>query len=126
MSHRQDYCPVGNVPCQSMCDTPCKSRKPISNFDAADEFMREPHTDDVFAAYQQGIRFAERNHGIGKAPRPEAPTRQIKIRTYCEDCGKSVSDEPDGIHTCSPQYGKAASQINPDSAAPLQGKEAGV
>jgi len=43
------------------------------------------------------------------APRPDAPTSQIKIRTYCDDCGKSVSDEPDGIHTCSPQYGKSGS-----------------
>lgn len=40
------------------------ARKPISNFHAADEFTAEPHTDDVFAAYQQGIRFAERHHGI--------------------------------------------------------------
>jgi len=39
---------------------------------------------------------------------------QIKIRTYCEDCGKSVSDEPDGIHTCSPQYGKPANRGDGD------------
>lgn len=44
-------------------------------------------------------------------------TGQIKIRTYCEDCGKSVSDEPDGIHTCSPQYGKpvSGSDVNKES-----------
>ena len=40
------------------------AREPISNFHAADEFTTEPHTDDVFAAYQQGIRFAERHHCI--------------------------------------------------------------
>lgn len=47
-------------------------RKPISNFGAADAFTIEPHTDDVFSAYQQGIRFAERRHGINAAPVPSA------------------------------------------------------
>lgn len=63
---RPDYCPISNEPCQSLCDTPCKviKRKPISEFEAADSFTTEPHTDDVFAAYQQGIRFAERHHEI--------------------------------------------------------------
>jgi hypothetical protein len=36
----------------------------ISDFDAADAFTTEPYTSDVFAAYQQGIRLAERRHGI--------------------------------------------------------------
>jgi hypothetical protein len=27
---RGDYCPAVNEPCQSMCDVPCKSRKPLS------------------------------------------------------------------------------------------------
>lgn len=39
-------------------------RKPLTNFVMADQFTSEPHTDDVFAAYQQGIRFAERYYGI--------------------------------------------------------------
>lgn len=24
---RADYCPIGNEPCQSLCETPCGSRK---------------------------------------------------------------------------------------------------
>lgn len=27
MSRRPDYCPIGNEPCQSLCETPCGSRK---------------------------------------------------------------------------------------------------
>lgn len=26
MSTRPDYCPVGNVPCQSLCEEPCTTR----------------------------------------------------------------------------------------------------
>lgn len=70
-------------------------------------------SDDICEHHLDVVRATEAAHGIGKAPRPDEATGQIKIRTYCEDCGKSVSDEPDGIHTCSPQYGKEASQINP-------------
>jgi len=71
---RPDYCPIGGEPCQSLCEKPCKviRRKPISDFDAADAFTTEPHTDDVFAAYQQGIRFAEHAHGIVEPARGDA------------------------------------------------------
>ena len=30
MSRRPDYCPIGNEPCQSLCDTPCRIVKPQS------------------------------------------------------------------------------------------------
>lgn len=29
MSKRGDYCPIGNEPCQSLCDTPCGSFKRV-------------------------------------------------------------------------------------------------
>ena len=35
---RPDYCPVGNEPCQSLCDEPCSTtpkRKPLTNEDKA-------------------------------------------------------------------------------------------
>ena len=38
---------------------------PITSFVAAAAFASEPFTDDTFAAFQQGIRFAERVHGVG-------------------------------------------------------------
>ena len=70
---RPDYCPIGGEPCQSLCDTPCKKHKRISNFEAADAFVTEPFVDDVFAAYQQGIRFAERYHGIAAIAKDAKP-----------------------------------------------------
>jgi len=27
---RPDYCPIGGQPCQSMCDRPCRARKPLT------------------------------------------------------------------------------------------------
>lgn len=43
---------------------PRRARVPIANFAAAAAFASEPFTDDTFAAFQQGIRFAERVHGV--------------------------------------------------------------
>lgn len=37
---------------------------PITSFVAAAAFASEPFTDDTFAAFQQGVRFAERVHGV--------------------------------------------------------------
>jgi hypothetical protein len=48
--------------------------QPISDFDAANAFMVAAHTDDVFAAYQQGVRLAERRHGI-TAPKEQHDSR---------------------------------------------------
>jgi hypothetical protein len=41
---RPDYCPIGNQPCQSLCDTPCTvppKRKPLTDKQIlADETLR--------------------------------------------------------------------------------------
>ena len=41
---RPDYCPIGNEPCQSLCDEPCTTpsqRKPLTNKQIlADETLR--------------------------------------------------------------------------------------
>jgi hypothetical protein len=40
------------------------ARVPLTNFLMADEFTTTPFVDDVFAAFQQGVKFAEKHHGI--------------------------------------------------------------
>jgi hypothetical protein len=30
MSRRPDYCPIGNQPCQSLCETPCGKRSQLT------------------------------------------------------------------------------------------------
>lgn len=30
MSRRPDYCPIGNEPCQNLCETPCGTRKTMT------------------------------------------------------------------------------------------------
>jgi len=37
---------------------------PLTDFLMADEFTTTPYVDDVFAAFQQGVKFAEKYHGI--------------------------------------------------------------
>jgi hypothetical protein len=62
---RPDYCPVGNEPCQSLCDEPCSTtpkRKPLSDEEindiAKNYALNNPTTPLHFA------RAIEAAHGI--------------------------------------------------------------
>ena len=37
---RSDYCPIWNEPCQSLCETPCGTRKPLTP-EQVDEIIAE-------------------------------------------------------------------------------------
>jgi len=50
---RADYCPIANEPCQSLCDTPCGSRK------LTDEEV-DRYIDAVLQAAGTGLRFYQR------------------------------------------------------------------
>jgi len=63
MTKRTDYCPVGNEPCQSMCATPCGTRKPLTLLQIqriACELFSSCGHDDLRMA-----RAIEAAHGIG-------------------------------------------------------------
>lgn len=36
MTRRPDYCPIGGEPCQSLCEAPCGSRKPLTDEQISD------------------------------------------------------------------------------------------
>lgn len=66
MINRQDYCPIGGEPCQSMCEQKCTVRKPLT-----DEQLAQIIASIAKGAYRQPILFAvalgraiERAHGI--------------------------------------------------------------
>ena len=66
MTTRSGYCPIGNEPCQSLCETPCGSRQALTDeqiqvgHDAADIAP----TDSTIGTFIEGVRFAEAAHGI--------------------------------------------------------------
>lgn len=82
MSRRPDYCPIGNEPCQSLCDTPCgtTTAKPLtlSQIVLAVRNAQIAYALDKFSSFEVAlVRKVEAAHGIGNAPRPESPTGQI-------------------------------------------------
>lgn len=65
---RPDHCPLGDVPCQSMCETPCKSRKPLtrSQINKASGDAQIAFCLDKQPTYEVALaREVERLHGIG-------------------------------------------------------------
>lgn len=75
MSRRPDYCPIGNEPCQSLCETPCgtKAHKPLTPKQIKAAIDADPSAlqQGTLTAFCRGVRFAERSHGItatGTAP----------------------------------------------------------
>jgi len=73
---RADYCPIGNVPCQSLCETPCTARKPLTVAklnecarDAQIDFCMNKETSFEVAF----ARRIEQCHGIAKATEGPAP-----------------------------------------------------
>ena len=89
---RADYCPVGSVPCQSMCDEPCRWRTDVGHAHftpfyllsncrrlAAPEYLRKPNwalACDLFAVGSTTARRICREAGID----PEA-TEVRKVPT---------------------------------------------
>lgn len=77
MANEPDYCPVGGVPCQALCATPCGSRKPLTPQqvktlldDSGYGYPDTPHEER--AAFITGIRHAESMHGITGITRIDA------------------------------------------------------
>lgn len=66
MSSRPDYCPIGNEPCQSLCETPCGTRKPLTAKAIKVAIDADPSAlqQGTLTAFCRGVRFAERSHGI--------------------------------------------------------------
>ena len=79
MTHRPDYCPIGGEPCQSLCEAPCGSRKPLTDEQLA-EALRAGGVDTQYHTNILGrekwttcgsmdprkiARAIERAHGIG-------------------------------------------------------------
>ena len=73
---RPDYCPISNEPCQSMCTTSCKARKPLTPaqrrtlIDQAGDITDGLNQDD-FA--DEIIKLVEAHHGVA-TQQAEAPT----------------------------------------------------
>lgn len=70
---RPDYCPISNAPCQSMCTTSCKARKPLTPaqrralIDRAGDITDGLNQDD-FA--EEIVKLVERHHGISAIAQP--------------------------------------------------------
>ena len=61
---RPDYCPAAQEPCQSMCETPCMKRKPLTIAEVEaiiDRWSYELHGDRARFI----VRETELAHGIG-------------------------------------------------------------
>lgn len=77
---RPGYCPIGNEPCQSLCETPCSTRKPLT-----DEQINAHCPKDFNClrrkAFHDGVRLAEARHGIAVVG---GVTGDIDGEWYCE------------------------------------------
>lgn len=86
MTRRADYCPVGNEPCQSLCETPCSTRKPLTveQIKACEREATAPfRTGEVWQPHQvRFVRAIERAHGIAPAG---GIGGEINGDWYCED-----------------------------------------
>lgn len=67
---RPDYCPIGGEPCQSMCDTPCKARKPLTDEQieplAASVIGYSALLPEEMKLFTDCVRAVEAAHGITK------------------------------------------------------------
>jgi len=68
---RPDYCPIGNEPCQSLCDEPCSTtpkRKPLTDKQIDD--FRVKNSEGRGAGWRFNFkgfaRAIEQAHGIGE------------------------------------------------------------
>lgn len=71
---RPDYCPAANEPCQSLCETPCLRRKPLTK-DQIDLILAESFLAANGSVYSTRVydlvRAIEVEHGIVT---PKEPT----------------------------------------------------
>jgi len=71
---RPDYCPIANEPCQSLCETPCLKRKPLTK-DQIDLILAESFLAANGSVYSTRVydlvRAIEIEHGIVTTKEPQ-------------------------------------------------------
>ena len=63
---RPDYCPIGNEPCQSLCDEPCSTTskcKPLTD-EMRKQMKERCDSMEMRGAFADGWLSAEAAHGI--------------------------------------------------------------